>query len=271
MTAKLVRASAPARLLFPVMPVGTVTVTLPVTWFLMMFRAALNKLVKPVTAETRRVQKVLKMSMPMEVVMELLEPFSTGEIPGLEWETLACGRRLVPTKTTATNHHYKYELTKGQLQDKLWRLQESDLQKKPGQMMWKRGSGAAKLHLSQAAAMRGELTQLLVLVCGKTVLEVVQPRDWKRMPLVTARVKTLSMDNRGNIILPCEFDDPAYKASLRKQARILLQTMIDDPGYPTGPQPLSWHAALTGGGQTIIHNSNALLLPPPPLPPADSD
>ena len=228
-------------------------------WIVDAFIAALIALVKPATADSRRVEKLLKMKMPMEAVEAWMDPFSDGDIDGLKWEVLPHSKRLVPTKTTRLNHFYIFELTKGKHLDTLFRLEEAERQKSVKATQWRRGLGCARLNLSQAAQMRGHTCSLLSMVCGKVSIKVTQPRDWRAMPTVSVRMKTLSMDEAGNIILPCEFEDVGFRAALRKQARVLLQKMIDDPLYPTGPMA----PALTMGS-TTIHTYR----PPPPALPA---
>ena len=87
-------------------------------------------------------------------------------------------------------------------------------------------------------------------MCGAVYVEMVQPRDWRRMPMLKMRAKVLSMDAQGHILLPCEFEDMGYRAALRKQARTLLQRMMDDPLYPTLSEMVP---ALTNGTTVVRH------------------
>ena len=163
--------------MFTAMPAGC-TITMPLLWFLSVLHAAMLKMVIPVTATTRRVEKLLKLKMPIEGLVWLMELFGADDIPGLKWELLPnAERRLLPTKSTRANHIYKYEIIKGKHQDLLWRLQDTDTQKNKKEVAFKRGFGATRLILSRTAAIRGELTCLLAMVCGKTTIKMTQPRD----------------------------------------------------------------------------------------------
>ena len=249
--------------LFPAMP-DVPTMTIPVSWIEGLLRAEMKKHVAPATMKTRRMEKIISMKAPMEVVERLLAPFETNEIADLEWEELPGKKfRLKPTKITSKNLFYKYQFTSGAKTDKLFRLHDFEQQKSLKHTQWRRGRGAARLHLSQRAADRGDSSALVALACGQITIDVKQPRNWAAMPDIRVRMKTLSMDRHGHIILPCEFKDAAYKASLRKQAKALLQEMINSTLYPTPPQ-------LTDEISTMwSHNrSTSIFQPAPQLPAA---
>ena len=261
----------PARPSFPPLPADTPMVQYPRAWLSAAVRAQMLKMVKPPTATTRRIEKHLKMEVPIEALEDLMAPFEEEEVEGLKWEELPCGsRRLMPTRSSATNHFYNFSVTKGKLQDKLWALDQQETQKSKKEAAWRRGLGAARLHLSRAASLRGELTVLLSLMCGKVDMVMKQPRDHRAMPTLRLKAKSLTMDHLGNIILPCEFNDNNYKAALRKQALVILKKMIDDPLYPTSISPTQdFNLALTNRAGTSTTHSAAItessLLAPPPL------
>ena len=224
----------PVREMHPPIGKDVRTVTLPLEWFWTRLVTALVSLIKPTTLDTRRVEKHLKMEMPMEVVEELFSPFEDQEVEGLMWEETESGKRLKPNATTRLNHFYAMRMIKGKQLDKLYRLQHSDVKKGKKDTQHKRGMGAGRLHLSKAAARKGQVSCLLAMVCGESRIRVTQPRDWRKMPVLRIRLMTMSMDGGGNIILPCEFTCPKYRAALRLQANALLQTMSKDDDYPTG-------------------------------------
>ena len=58
--------------MFTAMPAGC-TITMPLLWFLSVLHAAMLKMVIPVTATTRRVEKLLKLKMPIEGLVWLME------------------------------------------------------------------------------------------------------------------------------------------------------------------------------------------------------
>ena len=208
------------------------------------------------------------MLMPIEAFNLLMKPFSTNEIKGLVWKVDKNGVShgwIVPTRVTKANLFYEYEILHGHFLDKLFRLQDHDTARRKNAKDSRpmRGMGAAKLVLSHAGAMRGEDSLLLAMACGNVKLTLKQPRDWRALPEFTCRLKITTMDARGNILLPCEFEEQAYKMSLQKQLRILLQKMMADPGYPTGN---SMQLALTQSAMTVRQDPTPALMMAPPDP-----
>mmetsp|Transcript_36989 Transcript_36989/g.92032 ORF Transcript_36989/g.92032 Transcript_36989/m.92032 type:complete len:195 (+) Transcript_36989:506-1090(+) len=162
-------------------------VMVPKRWFSDPLRKSMSKLVRPPTMNTRRKQMVLKVHTIEAVFLELMAPLQTGEVEGLKWS--ADGKSLTPTSTTKALHKYSYLLKKPSLVDKMWKLQEGDLKKSPREkaILLRRGHGAAKLHLSRAAAQRGERTDLISQVTGNVWVELKVPRNLSRMPLLTLK------------------------------------------------------------------------------------
>ena len=248
----------PPVILFPPMP-AVETVLMPLAWFTQLLMSLIYACVRPPTAKTRRKEHLIKLKMPIEAFDRLLEPFKDREVVGLSRATLGCGDvRLYPTKVTRKNLIYDYKMIKGSFLDRLLQLEGHDdvRAKSKKDVRWRRGMGAARLWLSHAAGQRGEESLLLALVCGEVKLKLTQPREWVSMPILEVRLKVLTMDEFNNIILPCEFQDEAYKKVLRHQARTLLQKMINDPLYPTGSQM----AALTMGTTTVRVPPDAVAL-----------
>ena len=78
------------------------------------------------------------------------------------------------------------------------------------------------------------MPQSISMVCGNVVLELKEPVKLERMPTMTLTFFVLSMDKKGHIVWPTNFD-ARTRAALRLQARALLQKMIDDPLNPVLP------------------------------------
>jgi hypothetical protein len=111
-----------------------------------------------------------------------------------------------------------------------------------------RGAGCARARLSSAEQQRGGVPTTISMVCGNILIELKEPKDGSRMPVASATFKVLSMDQHGHIIWPTTFA-PATQAALRKQARTLLQRMIDDP---LNPVDSTMAPALTGKGTDAV-------------------
>lgn len=202
------------------------TVTMPLSWFVQPLRQSLSCLVRPPTAKTRRVQRIIEKQMPAEAFFHLLSSFGDEELQGLKWE----GDALRPTSTKSKSFlEYKYAISKPSQLDTFWGM---DMWEPPGKGMWRRGHGAAKLHLSRASEQRGATTSLLAMVCGNVAIRMRQPRQNLAMPVVRIVFSVLSMDAHGHIIWPTDYG-PKTAAALRKMARSHLQAMILDALYPT--------------------------------------
>ena len=90
----------------------------------------------------------------------------------------------------------------------------------------------SKLHLSQAAAKRGELTNLIAGVTGNVVIQLKVSNMLRAMPLLTLQYAISSMDKRGHILWPTTYE-VRTAAALRKQLRFHLKTMMESDEYPT--------------------------------------
>ena len=99
------------------------TTSCPTSWFRAPLDKAIQKLVRPSTARTRRKELVIKTSLPLEVFEDFMSPLSSGDAEGL---TRDSDNRLVPTSTTTSVRHYKYLVKKGSVSDRLFHLQTLD-------------------------------------------------------------------------------------------------------------------------------------------------
>ena len=235
-------------------------VMVPKHWFSDPLHQAMAALVRPPTKNTRRKELKIELRIPEQVFIDLLKPLETGDMADLKW-TDESKSALEPTSSKKTYDLYKYIATKPSLMDKIWRLEDYDKERKRGkkkdgvELPFRRGHGAAKLHLSAAAARRGARASLVSQVTGSTVLKLKVPKRERAMPTLTIIFAVSTMDANGNIEWAKEYA-PKTAAALRKQIRYHLTEMIADPEYPTLEHMAS---GLTGGAEAVWT---------PPLPPA---
>ena len=219
---------------------------MPAKWFLDPLRQSMRTLVRPCTALSRRKQLTISAQMPFRCFMDLMSPLEDGSVEGLQRDHMG---RLVPTKETPSMKRYQYVIRRGSLHDKLFSLQDFEVQKNKRNKRWRRSTGCARLYLSQAAERRGQVAHVMAMVCGNMIIDFREPRGLQRIPRLTLRLFVLSMDRSGHIVWPVDFE-PRTKAALRKQARILLEKMLASP--QTYPVDSSWEAALTQGSDSRL-------------------
>lgn len=228
-------------------------IQVPKHWYTDVLHAAMSTTVRPPTALTRRKQQKIEMKMPEQIFLDMMNPFHDGEMEGFEW---MCPERkaLRPTKTTQAYAMYKYIIKKPSLVDKLWRLEVNEKKREPTRRKGgetvppRRGHGSTKLHLSQAAAKRGELTNLISGVTGNVIVQLKVPSQQRLMPSFTVRYAVSSMDKRGHINWPTIYE-VRTAAALRKQLRFHLQFMIESDEYPTLEQMIP---SLTASSETLL-------------------
>ena len=86
------------------------------------------------------------------------------------------------------------------------------------------------------------------MVCGRARVHFKEPRDEETMPTLSVVFLVMTMDKLGNITWPIDFAAKT-RAALRKQARVLLQRMIDDP---LNPVDRTMEPALTAMGKETV-------------------
>ena len=205
-----------------------VTVPVPLAWFIVPLRLALAAPIKPPTARTRRRQCSVSMRIPMAAFCHIMAPFDSEQIVGLEWLD-AAKSTLKPTRVTEAFEEFRYVVDKPGQVNKLFQLGEWD-REIPG-TKWKRGSGAQRLHLSQAAGQRGQTSTLITSVTGKVTVQLrVYPES---MPNLLMFYHVSTMDERNHVTWGREYDDQT-KAGLRKLIHSGLNKMVADTLYPTG-------------------------------------
>ena len=235
-------------------------ITVPKHWSADPLKHAMKTAVRPPTKLTRRKQIVIELKVPPQIFFDIMRPFETGELTGLEWVDPEKSA-LKPTNEKPTYHEYKYTVSKPAQNDKLWRLQDGEIaprrqKKKDGSAVaFRRGKGCSRLHLSAAAEERGARTDLLAQVTGNVILTLKVAKKERVMPTLKIAVAISTMNHSGDIIWAKKYEDRTA-AALRKQMRQHLQEMIADPEYPTLQQMTP---ALTMGG-------DAVRAEPPPRP-----
>ena len=118
---------------------------------------------------------------------------------------------------------------------------------------FKRGAGCARARLSLAEQRRGGVPTTISMVAGNVLIRYTVPKDKSKCPVLKVTFYVLTMDNQGFITWPTCFET-GTEARLRKQARILLKKMMEDPMNPVDE---SFTPALTQTG-------GAVHVPPPP-------
>jgi hypothetical protein len=222
------KATAPARTIE--------YIRVPKHWFSEPLHHHMKTAVRPPTARTRRKELSIEMKMPFEIFTDLLKPLKTNDMANFEWLNEE-KTDLKPTKDAKTFWEYDYKCTKPALMDQIWRMESHEkVAVKTGkdgtQTGMRRGHGAARLHLSAAAAARGERSDLLSQVTGHTRLRLKVPKAERAMPTFKLDLKVSTMDKNGHIIWAALFDANT-QAGLRKQMRAHLEHMISNPEYPT--------------------------------------
>ena len=229
-------------------------IKVPKHWFTDPLQSAMSTTVRPPTAMTRRKQLKIEMKVPEDIFLDMMQPFNDDDMKDFQWITGSERRALQPTKVTQAYKLYKYVIKKPSLVDKLWRLEENEAPRKAartkgGQLVpYRRGHGSSKLHLSQAAAKRGELTNLIAGVTGNVVIQLKVSNMLRAMPLLTLQYAISSMDKRGHILWPTTYE-VRTAAALRKQLRFHLKTMMESDEYPTLEQMTP---SLTASSETLL-------------------
>ena len=96
---------------------------------------------------------------------------------------------------------------------------------------FKRGEGCARARLSKAEQRRGGVPTTMSMVAGNCIIDYRVPKNPLKCPSLKITFYILTMDNNGFITWPTNFEK-GTEARLRKQARVLLKKMIDDPLNP---------------------------------------
>lgn len=201
-------------------------VQLPLHWWIVPLRLALQKVVRPPTATTRRRQRVVQAQIPMEGFIHLMQCFATGEVEGLTWTDDARGA-LEPTRVTKLFREYQFWLRKPEHLNRFWNMERWD--RPIAGTPWRRGCGSQTLHLSQVAGRRGQTSLLVSSVAGNVSIRFREPEHL--MPTVRIVFTVMTLSN--NHALWNQDFCPRTRGALRNMAQAGRQKMIADPLYPT--------------------------------------
>jgi len=160
--------------------------------------------------------------------------------------------RLEPTKVTRTLRRFQYSISKTGAHDRLFRFGELDGRHPAGGRLrgvFRRGFGAARLHLAAAAQRRGQLATVVATTCGNTLIDFKQPKDESRPSIFKVSYFVATMDTGGHILWPTVFSAES-KAKVRKKLRQNLAAMMAPPSqHPVDP---AFSGAFVGtGGNTL--------------------
>ena len=229
--------------------------SLPDRWFLDPFREKIFKLIRPITARTRRKQQRVVAQMPKNLIMKWLEPLQMGDALGLVRES---DGSLAATSQSKSLERFKYTIRKGSVSDRLFNFESDNLKSRLGMSekpratkepkhAYKRGLGCTKLQLKRASQRRGNLAQLISGVVGNVLIRVKVPKFLRAMPTIEILFFVATMDSKAHINWPTTFD-ARTRAQLRTQLRAQLRQMLDDDKYPTSP---AMEAAMAGGSDSV--------------------
>lgn len=98
-------------------------------------------------------------------------------------------------------------------------------------VLYKRGVGCARARLSKAEQRRGGVPTTISMVAGNVIVDFRVPKNPLKCPMLKITFFVLTMDKNGFITWPTNFEK-GTEAQLRRQARVLLKKMIDDPLNP---------------------------------------
>ena len=147
------------------------TINIPMQWYIEPLRKSMRKAIRPPTARTRRGQRIIEQQLPQQAFEEMLQNFVTDELDGLKWVQGS----LEPTRDAPNFLEWEYVIRKPSQLNKFFDLATwDDLIEGT---LWKRGSGAQVLHLSQAAARRGKRSMLVSSAAGNLCLRLRAPKE----------------------------------------------------------------------------------------------
>ena len=218
-------------------------ISVPKHWFSDPLNHSMTTSVRPPTRLTRRKQQVVTLRMPEEVFIDLMKPVATGDIPEFAWIDEA-KTQLKPTtsKPNSTVLEYNYTVAKPSVVDAIWRLHEVEEKRTKHGKVFRRGHGSARLHLSAAAAARGELSDLLSQVTGNVIIKFKVPKNSRTMPTLVIKFSVSTMDRTGNVEWVNNYQAKTREA-LRNRMKHHLAEMKANAEYPT-----LTHMVAKGGG-----------------------
>lgn len=113
-------------------------------------------------------------------------------------------------------------------------------------LQFKRGEGCVRARLTIAEQKRGGVPQSISMMCGNVKVQYSESTNPEQVPILKLTFHVLTMDKNGFITWPDSYDVEA-QAKLRKQARVLLKRMMEDPSNPVD-NTMVLALTQTGGG-----------------------
>ena len=95
---------------------------------------------------------------------------------------------------------------------------------------WRRGHGAQRLHLTQAAGRRGQRTMLVSSACGNVSLCCREYQD--KLPVLRVVFSVMTLDEKNHILWNQDYS-ATTRAALRNMVAAGLAKMAADNLYPT--------------------------------------
>eukprot|EP00966_Prymnesium_polylepis_P243331 5627017-Prymnesium_polylepis.1 len=84
-------------------------------WFTVPFWEKIKALVRPTTAETRRMELTVKHAMPLQCFEQIMAELREGDADGIGRDS---DGMLIPTAKTRAVHKYNYDIKKGSVSDR---------------------------------------------------------------------------------------------------------------------------------------------------------
>ena len=230
-------------------------ISLPKNWFTLEYFKELRKKCRGPISKTRRTMVTCKHKVPKEVFEEMVSAMKEDDVSALRWEE----GRLQPTKITSATETYEFETKRPMVADRIFTLERGDLKgvhAKEGKGAWRRSMGCATLKLADAAK-RNTSASAFSMVGGNVTVKATVPRRWRAWPTITLKFFLLTVDWRGNILWPTQWEASA-KALLTELARRKVLAFKADASYP-----IRQDFSETPGTTSAIVTRDAN----PPLPP----
>ena len=204
-------------------------ISLPKNWFTLEFFRALKKLCRGPISRTRRTMVTFKSRVPKEVFVEMVSMMKEDDVTALKWEDGV----LQPTRKTGATETWEFVTKRPMVADRIFSLERGDLlgvQAKQGKGAWRRSMGCATLKLA-TGAKRGSQASAFSMVGGNVTVKATVPTRWRAWPTITLKFFLLTVDFRGNILWPTDWD-PSAKALLAELARRKVLAFKADSSYP---------------------------------------
>ena len=218
----------------------------PPEWVMYPYLKAVRKLIRPPTARTRRKQVKVSVPFSRSCFEHLMAQMQENDVDDLERTPAG---RLIPTKETKALLRFNYKISKPTALNTFFSLEKTDMLLPAGGSRrgpFRRGSGAARAHVTAKDARQGKIAGAISMACGNTLIHFKESTNKLQQPTLTVLFFVMTMDKSGHVLWPTVFSDKA-RAMLRKAARRQVQIMMDSSDHPVDA---SWGPSLTGTGSS---------------------